>query len=230
MSVSVSDLADSRAATDALLRTLSAGRGRPRAVAGFLRLAAGRSLAQATLRPRAVGQLTALHSVLLAAAPDRAGVTWVTASWTLGVLHLGLLERRDRLALADVFTLLRGNLPALAAGAGRWSGLLAVALDFADGRTARRRGTVSPFGEHADSIADAAFWTWLALRHEPGRTVRLAAVGAWLLPVAAVTADAVRAGRMPERPRPVLLRPAAALQLLLAVRHLRRRSPAAPAG
>nr|WP_315889928.1 CDP-alcohol phosphatidyltransferase family protein [Streptomyces sp. P9(2023)] len=49
-----------------------------------------------------------------------------------------------------------------------------------DGRLARRQATVSPFGDYADSFADAAFWTWLALRHEPSR--------------------------MPERPRPALPR------------------------
>ncbi|MFI2431307.1 CDP-alcohol phosphatidyltransferase family protein [Streptomyces sp. NPDC018693] len=144
------------------------------------------------------------------------------ASWGLVVLHLGLLERRDRLAPADVLTLLRGNLPATAVGASRWSGLLAVVLDLADGRLARRRATVTPFGDHADSLADAAFWTWLAIRHEPSRTLRAAAVAAWAVPVAAMTAVAISRGAMPDRPRPTLLRPAAALQAVIAVRHLGR--------
>ena len=68
------------------------------------------------------------------------------------------------------------------------------------------------FGDYADTIADAAFWTWLTLRHEPSRTVRAAAIAAWALPVAAVTAVAISRGTMPERPRPALLRPAAAMQ------------------
>jgi hypothetical protein len=49
--VSVSDLTDSRAATDALLRTLRDGRWRPYAVARFLWLAADRPVRQAARRP-----------------------------------------------------------------------------------------------------------------------------------------------------------------------------------
>ncbi|MFI7140864.1 CDP-alcohol phosphatidyltransferase family protein [Streptomyces massasporeus] len=221
----VSDLTDSRAATDALLHELKAGRWRPRAIARFLAIAADRSLTQAALRPQALGQLTALHGALFAAASARRGRRWVAASWTLSVLHLGLLEHRDRLALADVLTLIRANLPALPAGSGRWSGLTALALDVADGRIARRQGTVTPFGDYADTFADAAFWTWLTVRHEPRRVARAAAIGAWVLPVVAVTATGVHRGRMPERPRPALLRPAAAMQVLLAVRHLKRHLP-----
>ena len=221
----VSDLTDSRAATDALLHALKAGRWRPCAVACFLAMAADRSLTQAAHRPRALGQLTALHGVLFAAACGRRGRRWVAASWTLSVLHLGLLEDRDRLALADVLTLIRGNLPALPAGGGRWAGLTALALDVADGRIARRHCTVTPFGDYADTFADAAFWTWSTLRHEPHRLVPAAAIAAWVLPVVAVTATGVRRGRMPERPRPALLRPAAAMQILLAVRHLKHRLP-----
>lgn len=100
--------------------------------------------------------------------------------------------------------------------------MLAIALDLADGRLARHRGPVSPFGEYADTFADAAYWTWLTLRHEPSRTVRAAAVAAWALPVVTVTAVAVRRGIMPERPRPALLRPAAAMQCVVALRHLVR--------
>jgi phosphatidylglycerophosphate synthase len=145
------------------------------------------------------------------------------SSWALGVLHLGLLEHRDRLAPADALTLIRGNLPATALGSSRWSGALAIASDLADGRLARHQGTVSPFGDYADTFADAAYWTWLTLRHEPSRTVRTAAVAAWALPVVTVTAIALRRGTMPERPRPTLLRPAAAMQGIVALRHLTRR-------
>ncbi|QOV36696.1 CDP-alcohol phosphatidyltransferase family protein [Streptomyces ferrugineus] len=223
MSVPVDELTDSRAATDALLDVLRAGRWRPGAVGRFLRLSAHRSMRQAARRPSAFAQAGALHGLLFTAARAPGGRAWVATSWTLTVLHLGLLEHRDRLSTADVITLLRGNLPATALGDSRWSGLLAVGLDLADGRLARRRGTVSPFGDYADSLADAAFWTWLVLRHEPSRTVRAAALGAWLGPVVAVTAVGVRRGGMPDRPRPALLRPAAALQVLVAVRHALRR-------
>ncbi|MET9969498.1 CDP-alcohol phosphatidyltransferase family protein [Streptomyces sp. NPDC006356] len=221
---SVSDLADSRAATNALLTELSEGHFAPAAVARFIGHAARRSLRQAARRPQALAELTALHAALYAlAAGRRPGPRWVTASWTLAVLHLGLLDNRTRLAAADALTLARANLPALPGGGGRVSGVLAIGLDLADGRLARHQGTTSPFGEYADTFADAAYWTWLTLRHEPSRTVRVAAVAAWTLPVAAVTGLALYRGTMPERPRPVLLRPAAALQAVVALRHLTRR-------
>ncbi|MFF4764722.1 CDP-alcohol phosphatidyltransferase family protein [Streptomyces sp. NPDC001292] len=183
-----------------------------------------RSLHQAGRRPLALAELTVLHAALYAlAAGRRPGRRWVTVSWALSVLHLGMLEHRTRLATADVLTLLRGNLAALPGGAGRGAGVPAIALDLADGRIARRRGTTTPFGDYADTFADAAYWTWLTLRHEPSRTVRLAAVAAWALPVVTVTGLALRRGTMPERPRPVLLRPAAALQVVVALRRLARR-------
>lgn len=223
MSVPVYELADSRAATDALLEILRNGRWRPGAVGCFLRMAAHRSLRQATRHPCAFAQAGALHGLLFTPARGPGARTWVATSWTLTVLHLGLLEKRDQLSGADVITLLRGNLPATGLGGSRWSGLLAIALDVADGRLARRQGTVSPFGDYADSLADAAFWTWLVLRHEPSRVVRAAALAAWIVPVAAVTAVGIRRGRMPDRPRPALLRPAAAMQAVVAVRHVLRR-------
>ncbi|MFJ9539153.1 CDP-alcohol phosphatidyltransferase family protein [Streptomyces sp. NPDC101225] len=219
----MSDLTDSRAATDALLGVLSQGRFKPSAVGRFLGMAAHRSLRQAAYRPRALIQVTVVHALLLAVSRDRAGRRWVTAAWCLAVLHLGLLEHRDRLSSADVLTLLRGNLPATALGSCRWSGVLALSSDLADGRLARRQGTCTPFGDYADSLADAAFWTWLVLRYEPSRTVRTAALAAWAAPVTAVTAVALRHGAMPERPRPALLRPAAALQAVVAARRLARR-------
>ncbi|MER7815824.1 CDP-alcohol phosphatidyltransferase family protein [Streptomyces sp. NPDC096153] len=101
--------------------------------------------------------------------------------------------------------------------------MLAVGLDLADGRLARHQGTTSPFGDYADTFADAAFWMWLTLRHEPNPAVRAAAIAAWALPVVTVTGVALRRGAMPERPRPVLLRPAAVLQTVVALRHLVRR-------
>lgn len=222
--MSVSDLTDSRAATNLLLRTLRQGRWRPHAVARFLRQAADRSARQAARRPRALAQLTVLHGLLLVRAGRRGtGRGWVLTSWTLSVLHLGLLEHRDRLAPADALTLIRGNLPATAIGSCRWSGFLAIALDLADGRLARRQDTVTPFGDYADSFADTAYWIWLTLRHEPSRTVRAVAIAAWAAPVVTVTALAIRRGAMPERPRPTLLRPAAAMQAVVALRHAMRR-------
>ncbi|MBT2674105.1 CDP-alcohol phosphatidyltransferase family protein [Streptomyces sp. ISL-14] len=219
----VSELTDSRAATNALLGPLKQDHWRPHAVARFLWLATGRSVRQAARRPRALAQITALHGLLLSLTRTRQERRWVATSWALGALHLGLLEHRDRLSPADALTLIRGNLPATAVGSSRVSGVLAIASDFADGRLARHQATESPFGDYADSFADAAFWTWLVLWHEPSRTVRAAAIAAWALPIATVTALAVSRGAMPERPRPALLRPAAAMQGIVAVRHLSRR-------
>jgi hypothetical protein len=221
---SVSDVTDSRAATNALLTELRKGHMTPSAVARFLRQSAQRSLRQAARRPRALAQLTALHGLLLAlAAGRRPGHRWVATSWALSAAHLGLLEQREQLTGADALTVLRGNLPALPGGGNPWSGPLAIVLDLADGRLARHQDTASPFGDYADTFADAAYWTWLTLRHEPSRTLRAAAVAAWALPVVTVTAVALRHGTMPKRPRPTLLRPAAALQVVVALRHLTRR-------
>ncbi|NUP18561.1 MAG: CDP-alcohol phosphatidyltransferase family protein [Streptomyces sp.] len=220
--MSGSDLTDSSAATNALPGALKEGRWRPHAVARFLWQAADRSVRQAASRPRALAQITALHGLLLALTRTRQGRRRVAASWTLRALHLGLLEHRDRLSPADALTLLRGNLSATIVGPSRFSGVLAFASDLADGHLARRQAAVSPFGDYADSFAHAAFWTWFALRHEPSRTVRAAAIAAWALPVVTVTALAVSHGTMPERPRPAPLRPAAAMQGIVAVRHLLR--------
>ncbi|MCH0543442.1 CDP-alcohol phosphatidyltransferase family protein [Streptomyces sp. MUM 203J] len=223
-------MSDSRAATNALLAELRAGGMAPTAVVLFLARAARRSVVQAARRPRALAELTVLHAALYAlAAGRRPGPRWVTASWVLAALHLGLLEHRRRLAAADMLTLLRGALPALPGGSARFSGLVAIGLDLADGRLARRQGTVSPFGDYADTFADAAFWTWHTWRYETSRTARAAAVAAWVVPVVAVTTTALHRGRMPERLRPVLLRPAAAMQIVLAARRLRRGAPASPA-
>ena len=217
----VIDTAGSRAATDALLDMLKRGRWSPPAITRFLALAAKRSVREALQRPRALTEITALHGALLMLGRGR-GHGWVSASWTLSALHLGMLEDRDRLSLADILTLVRGNLPAIALGSSRWAGLIAIISDLADGRLARRQATVCPFGDYADSLADAAFWTWLVLRHEPNRTVRVAAITAWVLPVAAVTAASLVRGSMAPRPRPILPRPAAAMQAIVAARHLQR--------
>jgi hypothetical protein len=77
------------------------------------------------------------------------------------------------------------------------------------------------FGFYADSLADAAFWTWLGMRREPSRWLRAASLAAWGVPVIAVTAASLGKGEMVDSPRPALLRPAAAMQVVLAVRTLR---------
>ncbi|MFE9259027.1 CDP-alcohol phosphatidyltransferase family protein [Streptomyces sp. NPDC006879] len=226
----MSELTDSRAATDALLGTLRDEGGlTPERLRRLLWLAGHRSVRQAATRPRAVLQVSAVHGLLAALATRRRpGPRWVATAWALSLLHLGLLERRRAIAAADVLTLIRGALPATALGASRWSGAVAVTLDVIDGHLARRRCATSPFGAYADSLADAAFWTWMALNYEPNRTLRAVAVGVWCGPVVVVTALAVRRGAMPRGLRPVVLRPAAAMQILLALRRLRRPPASVP--
>jgi phosphatidylglycerophosphate synthase len=218
-------LSDSRAATDALLGAARESGWSPTAWRRFAELTVARSVWQAVDHPRALAELSALHAAVLKA--SRGGKQgWVATSWLLTITHLGLLEGRDGLTAADLLTLTRANLPALAPAlapeAGRWVGVVAIASDVADGHLARRRGTSSPFGAYADHLADAAFWTWMALRHEPNRMLRLLAVAAWAAPVAGVAAASIARGRMVEVPRRALLRPAAAMQAVIALRHLCR--------
>lgn len=52
------------------------------------------------------------------------------------------------------------------------------------------------FGSYADTIADAAFWTWFAARHEPSSRLRAAAFAAWAAPVAAAAVLGVARGTM----------------------------------
>jgi phosphatidylglycerophosphate synthase len=216
----------SRAATDELLAGLQAGRWRPAAWARFLLASGRRSARQAARHPRALAEVTVLHAALALAAGGQ-GRRWVAASWAMTATHLGMLEDRSSLGAAGLVTLLRANLPALGPRAARhpallrWLPALALASDLADGRIARRTGTVTAFGAQADSLADAAFWTWFTLHHELSRPVRFLALGAWAAPVVVVTCASLAQGRMTDPPRPELLRPAAAMQAIVAVRAAR---------
>jgi phosphatidylglycerophosphate synthase len=212
---------DSRAATNELLDGLREGRWRPQAWTRFLLHATRRSIHQARLRPRALGEITLLH-IVFAAAGHRKCPLWTVTSWALAATHLGMLEDRRSLGLANVITLTRANLPTLTSAWG--SPVVALVSDLIDGRLARRLGTPSPFGAAADSLADAAFWARFALHHEPSRRVRAAALVAWVVPVIAVTTTSVARGRMVDAPRPVIVRPAAAMQAALTVRAILRRT------
>lgn len=217
----------SRAATNELLDGLRQGRWRLRAWARFLRAATRRSVRQARRRPRALGEITLLH-VAFVALGDPKRPLWTVTSWVLAATHLGMLEHHRSIGVASAVTLTRANLPALTTG---WaSPLIALASDLADGRLARRLDTVSRFGAAADSVADTAFWASYALCHEPSRRVRAAALLAWVVPVVAVAGTSAARGRMVDAPRPVFVRPAAAMQAVLAVRAVRRRrtSPRSP--
>ncbi|WP_084144666.1 CDP-alcohol phosphatidyltransferase family protein [Amycolatopsis jejuensis] len=187
--------------------------------ARFVTQATRRSIRQAQRRPRALGEITALHLVF-AVVSHRKCPLWTITSWALAAAHLGMLEHRRSIGIADAITLTRANLPALTTG---WATpVAALASDLADGRIARRLGTQTLFGAAADSLADAAFWAWFALRHEPSRAMRAAALAAWMAPVITVTAISVRRGRMIDAPRPVVARPAATMQAVLTVRAVLR--------
>jgi hypothetical protein len=224
--VSSLENAASRAATDELLTGLRAGRWRPAAWARFLALAARRSVQQARRHPRALAEVTVLHAALALLA-GRRGRRWTLVSWLLAVSHLGMLENRRSLGLPNAVTLLRANLAATG-GPVRWLPVAALASDLIDGGLARRTGSETAFGAHADSLADVAFWTWFVLRHEPSHRVRIAALAAWAAPVVIVTTASIGRGRMMDPPRPAVLRPAAAMQALVAARAVLRRTDDQP--
>jgi len=165
-------------------------------------------------------------NLLFAALGGRSGWPWVATSWTLAGSHLGMLEDRKRLGWANLITLARANLPALGPGSrlGAWLLVLAVASDVADGVIARRTDTVTPFGRHGDFLADTALWIWLVLRHEPSRTAQAATLAAWGLPVVLVAAASFARGGMVDVPRSRWRRPCAAMQVVLCLRAVIRRS------
>ena len=212
--------AASRAATDELLAGLRAGRWRPAAWARLAAWSARRSVHQARRHPRALAEVTVLHAALALPA-GRRGRRWTLVSWLLAATHLGLLGNRRSLGLPNAVTLLRANLAATG-GPTRWLPVAALASDLIDGRLARRTGSETAFGAYADSLADVAFWIWFVLRHEPSRRVRIAALAAWAGPVVIVTTASIGCGRMMDAPRPAMLRPAAAMQAVVAARAVLR--------
>lgn len=207
--------ANSRAATDALLAGLRRGRWRPAAWRRFLGAAAVRSIRQATAHPRAAAELTAVHGALFGVVPGR---RWVATSWLLCLAHLGMLGERPSIGPATTVTLVRANLPALGDRSGPRVGLVALATDVADGRLARGLAAETMFGGYADALADAGFWTWFAIRYEPNRWLRVAAILAWAAPVGAIAAASIARGRVVAIPRSRVFRPAAVLQPVLAIR------------
>jgi phosphatidylglycerophosphate synthase len=211
---------ESRAFADAALAVLRADRWSPGGWARFVDRVARRSAQQAAAHPRAVAELTALHAGFALASRGR-GPWWIVISWLMAVTHLGLLGDRRSIGWPNVISLVRANLPVTGEPLGRWVGVAAAVSDQLDGTLARRTGPTM-FGFYADSLADAAFWTWLGFRHEPSRWLRLATLAAWAAPVVAVTATSLGKGKMIDSPRPMRLRPAAAMQIVLAVHTLTR--------
>ena len=213
-------------ATDELLGLLRAGRWRPRAWTRFLGGSLRRSADGVRAHPHAAAEITGLHAAL-ACLTRRPGSRWVVVSWTLAITHLGLLDPSTTsgrtmkgIGVANAMSLTRANLPALTGSP--YAGVVALACDLADGRIARATMTCTDFGAYADALADAVFWTWFAFHHEPSRGLRAAALAAWTAPAVAITGVGVARGRLPELPRPVYVRPAAALQTVLALRAIRR--------
>ncbi len=209
----------SRAFTDAALTGLRADGWTARGWARFAGRIVVRSGEQIVVHPRAAVEVTALHGVFLVGAFGRCR-WWITTSWLMAITHLGLLGRRRSIGWPNVISIARANLAVTGAPLGRWLGVLAAVSDKLDGTLARRQGPTM-FGFYADSLADAAFWTWLGVRRDPSRLVLAASVTAWAAPVAAVAAASIAKGEMVEAPRPAVLRPAAAMQAVLALRALR---------
>lgn len=211
----------SRAATQRLLGVLRSGGWTPRTWARFWAATSARSVEQVRTHPYAFAQLTGLHALFAAVAAGR-GRVWVTTSWAMTVTHLGLLEERRSLGWANLITVARANLPAVGDRCGTWLPVLAVVSDVADGALARSTETTSPFGRHADFLADTAVWTWFVLRHEPSRAVQVITIAGWLAPVVAVTGLSVARGGMVDVPRSRWWRPLAALQAVLCARAIVR--------
>jgi phosphatidylglycerophosphate synthase len=211
--------AESRAFTNTVLTALRADRWSPKGWARFVGRVTVRSLEQIGAHPRAAIEVTLLHGLFIAVARGR-GRRWIATSWLMASIHLGLLGRRRSIGWATAISLARANLAATGAPLGRWVGVVAVASDRLDGAVARRQGPTM-FGSYADALADAAFWTWLGIRGEPSRLVRVAALAAWAAPAVSITAATFATGEVVEAPKPARLRPAAAMQAVLALRILR---------
>src|SRR6516225_5127107 len=165
---------ESRAFTDAALAALRAEGWSRGGWAHFADQVARRSAQQVAAHPRAAAELTALHVGFALAGRGR-GRRWVVISWLMAVTHLGLLGQRRSIGWANVLSLARASLVVTGEPLGRWVGVAALLSDKLDGTVARRtRPTM--FGFYADSLADAAFWTWLGIRREPSPCVRLASL------------------------------------------------------
>lgn len=154
------------------------------------------------------------------------GLAWLggarlrsAAAGLLALTHLGLLGDRRSLGLANALTLVRAGLPARA-----WAAPVALALDASDGLVARRRGPTA-FGSFADPLADAAFWSALALRPESGMVARAVTALAWTAPAAGIAAAYFAKGRTIDYPRWQLQRRLSALaQVALTVAVTLKRS------
>ena len=204
---------------DDLLGKLAAGGFGPSAWGSFIGRSVVRSIEQVRIRPAAATEVTVLHLLASAAARRR----WVLVSWFLCITHLGLLGERSTLGWPNRLTLLRALLPAIAPDS-RWTSVIALSTDIADGRVARN-GEESAFGAFADPLADGAYWSWFALRWEPDRWLRWVPVTLFAASAAGISAAYFARGRAIDYPRPVAVRYASGVaQILLTLRALRSRA------
>jgi len=202
---------DSRLFVDGVLLNLKRERYRPSAWGRFV---VASSMEQIAEHERASVEIVGIFAMLVIL---RGGRARTAAACLLAITHLGLLGDRRSIGLANALSLFRASLPVR-----RWAVLTAVGTDLADGLVARRAGPTA-FGSYADPLADLAFWTAVALCGPIGRPERLAIVGLWTVPAAAITAGYFVAGRSIDYPRPVLVRRASAIaQTLLALRLILR--------
>jgi hypothetical protein len=206
----------SRQFVDDILGQLAARHFVPTAWMSFIGRSLARSVLEARIRPAAAAELTAVHVVAGALGSWR----WALTSWFLSITHLGLLGDRVTLGWPNRLTLLRALLPSLAP-ASRWTSLVALATDFADGRLARA-GCESAFGAFADPFADGIFWSWYALRWEQNRWLRWVPITLCGGSTAIIALAYFARGRTIDYPRPIGLRYVSALtQVVLAMRTLR---------
>ncbi|MDQ6899557.1 MAG: CDP-alcohol phosphatidyltransferase family protein [Candidatus Dormibacteraeota bacterium] len=208
--------AATQAFIDSLLSELAAGAYSPAAWLRFVWRSWRRSLEVARRQRRAALEVHLFHLALLPLGTPR----WVIGSWLLAWSHVGLLGDQPRsLGVANLLTLLRANLPALRGSHSAWLASAALGSDLADGWIARAGSRETAFGAYADAVADLAFWTWYAWRHEPSRLLRGLAWSLWLAPAAAITVGYFVAARSIDAPRPQGIRvTSAAFQVLLVAR------------
>ena len=206
---------ESRTFVDQVLAALRLSRWRPRAWAAFLLRCSARSAQQMRCQPRAVLEVTVLHLALLPLI--RHARLRLAASWVMAITHIGLLgHQRRSIGPANALSLLRANLPA-----GRWTPLVAIGTDVADGWLARLR-TPTTFGAYADPLADVVFWSRQAWAHERSPVLRALAATVWLVPLAVIGGAYFVTGRTFDYPRPLVVRRlSAGLQCLLTVRAIR---------
>ncbi len=201
---------------DDILAELAARHYGPTAWVRFMGRSLARSADAVRERPIAAAELTAIHLVAAAAGSWR----WALTSWSLCITHLGLLGDSPTLGWPNRLTVLRALLPSLAP-ASRWTSLVALATDFADGRLARA-GRESAFGAFADPIADGIFWSWYALRWEQNRWLRWVPMAIFGGSAAGIAVAYFARGRTIDYPRPLAFRYlSAVMQITLAVRTLR---------